>query len=70
MNTADKSDVNPIMFFDLSAAKTVDVIVLDDVNFNKVKISLALILLKCILIILKLVKDFIWKIIYLNGQAA
>ena len=38
MDSAGTSDVNPVMYFDMSAAKTVVAVVLDDVNFNKVHI--------------------------------
>lgn len=38
MDSADKSDVNPIMYFDLTSAQTVDAIVLDAVNFDTVQI--------------------------------
>jgi hypothetical protein len=38
MNTADKSAINPIIYFDMGAAKTVTHIMLDDVNFSKVLI--------------------------------
>lgn len=36
MNTADKSSVNPILYFDMGAAQTVTHVMLDDVNFDKV----------------------------------
>lgn len=38
MNTLTKSGSNPVMFFDMGAAKTVTAIVLVDVNFDKVVI--------------------------------
>lgn len=38
MDSADKSSINPILYFDMGAAKTVAAIMLDDVNFSKVLI--------------------------------
>lgn len=38
MGTADKSSINPIIYFDMGEAKTVTHIMLDDVNFSKVVI--------------------------------
>jgi len=39
MDTATKSNINPIMYFDLGAAKTIVAVVLDDVNFDEVVIK-------------------------------
>jgi hypothetical protein len=36
MDALTKSDSNPVMYFDMSAAQTVAAVVLDDVNFDKV----------------------------------
>lgn len=38
MASADKSSINPIIYFDMGAAKTVTHVMLDDVNFSKVLI--------------------------------
>lgn len=38
MNTANKSSINPIIYFDLGAATTVTSVMLNDVNFSKVVI--------------------------------
>ena len=39
MNTLDKSNINPVMYFDLGSAQTVVAVVLDDVNFDDVIIK-------------------------------
>jgi hypothetical protein len=38
MDSANKSNTNPVMYFDLGSAQTVAAVVLDDVNFDKVTI--------------------------------